>query len=112
MIMLSPSCENVRHVPYRGMRRKQCYLQSGYGHLDVASLPDLTLKGLSVPADVLTIDNLHVSYRGVKAVDGLTLSIPAGTMACIVGPNGSGKSTTLKAALGLVERSAGLGRYR
>lgn len=64
-----------------------------------------------MPADVLTIDNLHVSYRGVQAVQGLTLSIPAATMTCIVGPNGSGKSTTLKAALGLVERTAGLIRF-
>ncbi|GAA4119489.1 metal ABC transporter ATP-binding protein [Enteractinococcus coprophilus] len=64
-----------------------------------------------MPADVLTIDNLHVSYRGVKAVEGLTLSIPAATMTCIVGPNGSGKSTTLKAALGLVERTAGAIRF-
>lgn len=69
------------------------------------------MKGLSVPAGVLTIDNLHVSYRGVKAVEGLTLSIPAATMTCIVGPNGSGKSTTLKATLGLVERSAGSIRF-
>ena len=64
-----------------------------------------------MPADVLTIDNLHVSYRGVKAVEGLTLSIQAATMTCIVGPNGSGKSTTLKAALGLVERTAGAIRF-
>ncbi len=69
------------------------------------------LKGRSVPTDVLTIDNLRVSYRGVKAVEGLTLSIPAATMTCIVGPNGSGKSTTVKAALGLVERSAGSIRF-
>ena len=62
-------------------------------------------------ADVLTIDNLHVSYRGVKAIDGLSLTIPAGSMACIVGPNGSGKSTTLKAALGLVEPAAGKIRF-
>ncbi len=61
--------------------------------------------------DVLTIDNLHVSYRGVKAVEGLSIAIPAGAMTCIVGPNGSGKSTTLKAALGLVGRSHGRIRF-
>ena len=71
--------------------------------------PDV--KGSSVTADVLTIDNLHVSYRGVKAVDGLTISVPGASMTCIVGPNGSGKSTTLKAALGLVEPSHGRIRF-
>jgi len=64
-----------------------------------------------VTADVLTTDNLHVSYRGVKAVEDLSISVPAGTMTCIVGPNGSGKSTTLKAALGLVEASHGRIRF-
>lgn len=61
--------------------------------------------------DVLTIENLHVSYRGLKAVDGLSVAVPAGTMTCIVGPNGSGKSTTLKATLGLVESAHGKIRF-
>jgi len=75
----------------------------------VTATPDV--KGPPVTADVLTIDNLHVSYRGVKAVEDLSISVPAGTMTCIVGPNGSGKSTTLKAALGLVETSRGRIRF-
>lgn len=61
--------------------------------------------------EVLSIQHLHVSYRGVKAVDGLSLTVPAGQMTCIVGPNGSGKSTTLKAALKLVEPSRGTIRF-
>lgn len=60
---------------------------------------------------VLSIENLHVSYRGVKALDGLDLTVPAGQKTCIVGPNGSGKSTTLKAALGLVEPTHGKIRF-
>ena len=69
------------------------------------------MKGPTVTTDVLTIDNLHVSYRSVKAVDGVSIRVPAGKMTCIVGPNGSGKSTTLKAALGLVERTRGTIRF-
>ncbi|HIY85111.1 MAG TPA: metal ABC transporter ATP-binding protein [Candidatus Yaniella excrementavium] len=60
---------------------------------------------------VLSIENLHVSYRGVKALNGLDLTVPAGQKTCIVGPNGSGKSTTLKAALGLVEPAHGKIRF-
>ena len=71
----------------------------------------IDMKGLAVTGNVLTIDNLHVSYRGVKAVDGLSITIPGGDMTCIVGPNGSGKSTTLKAALGLVEPTHGKIRF-
>lgn len=68
-------------------------------------------KGADAASDVLSIDNLHVSYRGVKAVNGLSLRVPAGQMTCIVGPNGSGKSSTLKAALNLVEPSYGTIRF-
>ena len=60
---------------------------------------------------VLSIENLHVSYRGVKALNGLDLTVPAGQKTCIVGPNGSGKSTTLKAALGLIEPANGKIRF-
>ncbi len=42
-----------------------------------------------------------------KAVDGLTISIPAGTIAGFIGPNGAGKTTTIRLLLGLVRPSAG-----
>src|SRR5213078_1645803 len=47
-------------------------------------------------------------YFGKRAaVDGLTISIPAGTIAGFVGPNGAGKTTTIRLLLGLVRPSAG-----
>src|SRR5438067_9384400 len=42
-----------------------------------------------------------------KAVDGLTISIPSGTIAGFVGPNGAGKTTTIRLLLGLVRPSEG-----
>ena len=42
-----------------------------------------------------------------KAVDGLTITIPAGTIAGFIGPNGAGKTTTIRLLLGLVRPSAG-----
>src|SRR5947209_9700003 len=47
----------------------------------------------------------HFGQR--KAVDGLTISIPAGTIAGFVGPNGAGKTTTIRLLLGLVRPGAG-----
>ena len=41
------------------------------------------------------------------AVDGLTMSVPAGSIAGFVGPNGAGKTTTLRLLLGLVRPDAG-----
>jgi ABC-2 type transport system ATP-binding protein len=47
----------------------------------------------------------HFGQR--TAVDGLTLTVPAGTIAGFIGPNGAGKTTTIRLLLGLVRPSAG-----
>jgi len=41
------------------------------------------------------------------AVDDLSISIPAGSIAGFIGPNGAGKTTTLRLLLGLVRPNAG-----
>ena len=42
-----------------------------------------------------------------RAVDDLTIAIPAGTIAGFIGPNGSGKTTAIRLLLGLVRPTAG-----
>ena len=39
------------------------------------------------------IENLSLSFGGVKAVDGVSFSLNKGEVFTIVGPNGAGKST-------------------
>jgi len=55
-------------------------------------------------------------FGDVRAVDGVTLSVPAGTIYGILGPNGAGKTTTLRMLLGIIDPSSGerllLGRER
>jgi ABC-2 type transport system ATP-binding protein len=46
-------------------------------------------------------------YGGFRAVDGLSLRVPAGTISGFLGPNGAGKSTTIRMLLGMVHPSAG-----
>jgi ABC-2 type transport system ATP-binding protein len=41
------------------------------------------------------------------AVDGLTIGVPAGTIAGFIGPNGAGKTTTIRLLLGLIRPDAG-----
>ena len=62
-----------------------------------------------VPGSTWAIETHGLSkhFGQHKAVDGLTISIPAGTIAGFVGPNGSGKTTTIRLLLGLVRPSAG-----
>ncbi len=64
---------------------------------------DDTLSG--TPA--IETHGLSKRFGQRKAVDGLTISIPAGTIAGFVGPNAAGKTTTIRLLLGLVRPSEG-----
>jgi len=58
-----------------------------------------------VPA--LEARGLVKTFGGLRAVDGVDLSIPRGTFYGIAGPNGAGKSTTLRMLTGLLRPDAG-----
>ncbi|MDT0342477.1 ABC transporter ATP-binding protein [Streptomyces litchfieldiae] len=65
-------------------------------------------------AEALRLVSLHKTYGSpadgteVKALDGVSLSLPAGSFTAVMGPSGSGKSTLLQCAAGLDRPSAGL----
>jgi ABC-2 type transport system ATP-binding protein len=78
----------------------------------MTSSPDPSQTELAAdnaPGGTLAIETHGLSkhFGQRKAVDGLTISIPAGTIAGFVGPNGAGKTTTIRLLLGLVRPSAG-----
>ena len=51
--------------------------------------------------------NLSKSFRGVPAVNGLNLEIPAGAIYGLVGPNGAGKTTAIKTLMNIVQPDSG-----
>jgi ABC-type branched-subunit amino acid transport system ATPase component len=55
----------------------------------------------------LEFDDVAVSFGGVTALDGLSLTAEPGTIVGLIGPNGSGKTTLLDAASGLVALDRG-----
>jgi branched-chain amino acid transport system ATP-binding protein len=63
-------------------------------------------------APVLEIRGLEVCYGGVRALQGIDLTVNEGEIVTILGANGAGKSTTLRAVSGLIRPSAGQIRYR
>ena len=56
---------------------------------------------------LLKLDDIHVHYGGVRALDGASLAIDEGEIVAMMGPNGAGKSTILKAIFGLAPISKG-----
>jgi ABC-2 type transport system ATP-binding protein len=61
---------------------------------------------------VIEVEGLRKEYRRrkagrVRAVDDVTLSVPAGGVFGFLGPNGSGKTTTIRCVLGLSRPSDG-----
>jgi branched-chain amino acid transport system ATP-binding protein len=57
---------------------------------------------------VLSLSDVHVSYRGSIALRGVDLQVPQGKLVAVIGPNGAGKTTLLRTISGLVPRSAGI----
>jgi branched-chain amino acid transport system ATP-binding protein len=61
---------------------------------------------------VLSVENLESGYGDVQVLDGVSMSLEPGEIACLIGPNGAGKSTVLKAVFGLLEPWRGSVRLR
>lgn len=55
----------------------------------------------------LQVRNLSVQFGGIKALQSVSIDVPAGGIVAVIGPNGSGKSTLFNAITGLVTPQAG-----
>ena len=53
------------------------------------------------------VDGLVVTYGATPVLDGVGLTVPAGTGLCVTGENGTGKSTLLRNIAGLLFPSKG-----
>lgn len=58
-------------------------------------------------APLLEVRDLTVAYAGLRAITGVTLVVPPGSIVALLGANGAGKTTTLRAISGLVQPSGG-----
>lgn len=61
---------------------------------------------------LLEVSNLGKSFGGVKAVDGISFSLPPGELLALIGPNGAGKSTMFNLITGVLQVTRGAVRYR
>jgi branched-chain amino acid transport system ATP-binding protein len=58
-------------------------------------------------SDGLVLDGVVTAYGAVRALDGVSLSVPNGRITAVLGANGAGKTTLLRTINGLVRPSVG-----
>jgi ABC-type branched-subunit amino acid transport system ATPase component len=56
---------------------------------------------------MLQIQNLYKEFDGIKAVDGLSLTVEDNSIVALVGPNGSGKTTVFNIISGFLKANKG-----
>ncbi|MEG1548098.1 MAG: ABC transporter ATP-binding protein [Clostridia bacterium] len=61
---------------------------------------------------MLEVNDLHVSYGAIKAVDGISFYVDEGEIVTLIGSNGAGKSTTLRAITGLEKVGSGSIKFK
>jgi branched-chain amino acid transport system ATP-binding protein len=52
---------------------------------------------------LLHVADMHVSYRRVEAVHGVSLDVPKASIVTVIGANGAGKTTLLNAIMGVMK---------
>jgi branched-chain amino acid transport system ATP-binding protein len=60
---------------------------------------------------MLTLDNVHAYYGDSHILQGITLKVKAGEVACLLGRNGAGKTTTLLTIMGYLTPRPGTIRF-
>ncbi|MEU4179338.1 ATP-binding cassette domain-containing protein, partial [Streptomyces sp. NPDC026589] len=60
----------------------------------------------------IAASGLRKSYGDKSVLDGIDLTVPAGTVFALLGPNGAGKTTAVKILSTLISPGAGSGAIR
>ena len=63
-------------------------------------------------APILAVEDLAVSFGGIRAVDGASFDVAPGSITALIGPNGAGKTTAFNLITGFVSPERGRVRFK
>jgi branched-chain amino acid transport system ATP-binding protein len=72
--------------------------------IEVSSMPILGIRG---KLEMLKVENLSVYYGEYRAVMDASFQVADGELVTFIGANGAGKTSSIRAILGLIEKSEG-----
>jgi branched-chain amino acid transport system ATP-binding protein/branched-chain amino acid transport system permease protein len=78
-----------------------------------ASKPEPTPQAAPIAAGkgaIVALENVHMAFGGVRALNGISLQIEAGTIHALIGPNGAGKTVLLNVLTGYYRPTQGIVR--
>jgi simple sugar transport system ATP-binding protein len=65
------------------------------------------LQAVADPAPLIELRNVSKSFAGIRALVDVSISVPAGSVTCLLGDNGAGKSTLIKILSGFHSPGSG-----
>ena len=54
-----------------------------------------------VSGPILEVDDIHLGFAGVKAIDGVSFAVQNGEIFALIGPNGAGKTSIFNSISGV-----------
>ena len=57
--------------------------------------------------NAIEVDDFHKHYDSVKAANGISFTLPKGSVGALIGPNGAGKTTTIRTLCGIIRPTSG-----
>ncbi|MCB2223982.1 MAG: ABC transporter ATP-binding protein [Actinobacteria bacterium] len=64
-----------------------------------------------VSGPILEVDGIHLSFAGVKAIDGVSFQVRNGEIFAVIGPNGAGKTSIFNSISGVYRPERGSVRF-
>jgi len=87
-----------------------CFARSGRMEIlrtGEASIHAIIGLGSQMSGSILSVDELHMAFGGIRALRGVSLDVRQGEIFSIIGPNGAGKTVLLNCINGLYRQQKG-----